>query len=228
MENLMSKKLIVIGSWFGVSEVFKNLYSEIVHINNLIDLEENAKHIDSSSTILYGGGQDISPSFYNQKALPVTGAYDYLSKRDDFEYEVFKIAIEAGANFIGVCRGAQLLCALAGGSLYQHVDFHAGGQHPMTTKEGTVLNVSSAHHQMMNPEGTEHELLAWSSDVRSPRHIVERENEAVNLKVDTEPEVVFFNKIKALAIQYHPEFMEFKAPAVKYSRELVSKYLIGG
>lgn len=216
-------KLIVVGSWFGVDKVFQDMFGATVKISNMKDLHRHKGWFDSRAVVLFGGGEDISPSLYGQEPTKYTYASKKLSQRDAFELEVFKVAKSANSKFIGVCRGAQFLCALAGGSLYQHVDNH-GMTHNMETNEGTVLKVSSAHHQMMNPKGTNHLLLAWSDVVRSARHIVEG---GLSAEVDVEPEVVLFPEINALAIQYHPEFMHPTDSAVKYSRDLVKKYLMG-
>jgi gamma-glutamyl-gamma-aminobutyrate hydrolase PuuD len=86
-----------------------------------------------------------------------------------------------------------------------------------------VLSVCSAHHQMMNPFDTKHELIAWATEVLSPVHLIEGEK---NLDVKVEPEVVWFPETKALGIQYHPEFMRPEDEAVSYSVELVKKYLL--
>jgi hypothetical protein len=76
---------------------------------------------------------------------------------------------------------------------------------------------------MMNPFTTKHELLAWSTQVLSNVHLIEGDED---VPVEVEPEVVFFNNTKALAIQYHPEFMSEGEAGVAYARDLVSKYLL--
>jgi gamma-glutamyl-gamma-aminobutyrate hydrolase PuuD len=217
-------KLIVVGSWFGVGNVFKDMFGATCTVSTMGDLEKYKGWFDGNAVVLLGGGADISPSIYGHEPTHWTGAGKELSSRDAFELAVIRHATKTEAKLVGVCRGAQLLCAVAGGTLYQHVDNHAGSAHNMETKEGTVLSVSSAHHQMMNPAGTEHEMLAWSETIRSQRHIVEGDR---NMDVTVEPEVVYFPKIKALAIQYHPEFMDRSDPAVAYSRDLISKYFMG-
>lgn len=225
------KNLIIVGSWYSVSKVFASQFDTSVIINSMEDLEKHKHEITSSSVILFGGGADISPSLYNQ--IPrFTSATNQLSHRDAFEVNVFQEGRKKDAGFIGICRGAQLLCALAGGSLYQDVGNHTSA-HDMTTSEGSVLNVSSVHHQMMNPIKTDHELLAWSSEVLSNYHLEGETMQALyvkefnnNIKVDVEPEVVYFKSIKALAIQYHPEFMNQNEDAVHYAQNLVDFYFI--
>jgi putative glutamine amidotransferase len=215
------KRLISMNNHFGAKEPFKDLFNEVIVLTNntVEDFEFTANDV-----LLLGGGEDISPSLYKQKPSRHTHARAELSQRDRVEQYAFERATSAGAGILGICRGAQLICALSGGSLYQHVNNHVGGDHQMTTNEGTVLNVCSVHHQMMNPFATKHELIGWATKVLSPVHIVENDK---NLEVEVEPEVVYFTETRGLAIQYHPEFMSINDEAVQYSRGLVSKYFIG-
>jgi putative glutamine amidotransferase len=214
-------RLIPVGNYFNAHIPFETLFDEVITLPR--DYRALDFKFQKGDVLLFGGGEDISPSLYNQKPSMFCGAGVQLSNRDYIESEMFTLAEENDIPMIGICRGAQLVCALSGGSLYQHVDKHAGSDHLMTTSEGTVLNVCSAHHQMMNPLDTKHEILAWSTEVLSNVHIIEGEK---NLQVDMEPEVVFFKKTKALGIQYHPEFMALHDDAVEYARQLVLKYCL--
>jgi gamma-glutamyl-gamma-aminobutyrate hydrolase PuuD len=214
------KRLLSMNNHYGAKEPFQDLFDEVIVLNNnsVVDCQ-----FTKDDVLLLGGGEDISPSLYNHKPSRHTHARIELSQRDRVEQYAFNKAKEAGAGILGICRGAQLICAMSGGSLYQHVNNHSG-DHQMTTHEGTVLRVSSVHHQMMNPFTTKHELIGWATDILSNVHIVQGEK---NAEVEVEPEIVFFNDTRGLAIQFHPEFMSFKDEAVQYSRELVTKYFLG-
>jgi putative glutamine amidotransferase len=216
----MSKRLVSVGNHFNAKWPFEHLFSSVVIVNHN---NFNLLKLSKDDVVLFGGGEDISPALYKQKASRYSGATEVPSFRDTLESHLFEKAVASEAKMLGICRGAQLVCALSGGSLYQHVNNHAGRDHNMTTKEGTVLSVCSAHHQMMNPFGTKHELIAWATEVLSPVHLIEGEK---NLDVKVEPEVVWFPETKALGIQYHPEFMRPEDEAVSYSVELVKKYLL--
>lgn len=178
------------------------------------------------------GGSDISPSLYGELPSVYTGASTTLSLRDKIEKEVCEAAITTGIPIIGVCRGAQLACALAGGKLIQHVDGHHE-DHLIKTDDGQRMITSSVHHQMMYPWKVDHHLIAWASQPRSHKYYGgPATTEITDLhKIDdkiVEPEIVFFPKIKALAIQGHPEFMATDSEFVKYCNGLVKKYLIEG
>lgn len=171
----------------------------------------------SVDALVIWGGADISPTIYNE-APNGSHADEKLSHRDQIEVNVCKAAIEAGVPIIGICRGAQLLCALAGGKLYQDVKGHQG-DHEIVTATGDEFITSSIHHQMMDirglEEGREVELIAWTKGSR-----------AKEVKGAIEPEIAYFPKIKGLAIQGHPEFMDKRDPFVGYCLDLVQQYLV--
>lgn len=148
------------------------------------------------------GGADISPSLYNREVSDRTGAGDRPSYRDKVEWEHMLRAKELGIPIIGICRGAQMLCALAGGFLLQDVSNHTSA-HVVLTKDGKTFKVSSLHHQMLYPFDVEHEMIAWTPTPLSTHYL------DVNTPIDVaiEPEFVYFPKEKGIAIQWHPEFM---------------------
>lgn len=212
-------RLVCFGNYYNAQKPFEKLFATSV----VLPRDTSAFEFKKGDVLLLGGGEDISPSLYKQKPSRYCGATKQLSNRDVFEKNIFDIAVKSNVPILGICRGAQLICALSGGSLYQHVNHH-GTSHEMTTNEGTVLSVSSVHHQMMNPLATKHELLAWSTKVLSNVHLIENDDD---VPVEIEPEVVFFKDTNALAIQYHPEFMNEHEDGVEYARKVVSKYLLG-
>lgn len=185
----------------------------------------NMHEVKDLDAIVIWGGADISPSIYKEPVSQYTGAGEGLSARDAIEVKFAQTAIEHGVPIIGVCRGAQLACALAGGKLVQHVNGH-GRDHAITTKDGRQMITSSVHHQMMYPWDVEHDLIAWTTENRSSTYIGGNNEEMVGMhERGIEPEIVYFPKIKALAIQGHPEFMRPDCTFVKYCMDLTRKYI---
>jgi gamma-glutamyl-gamma-aminobutyrate hydrolase PuuD len=133
-------------------------------------------------------------------------------------------AIEIGIPTIGVCRGAQMLCAAAGGKLIQHLDNHAGAGHDILTVDGQTMYVNSLHHQMMYPWEVDHQLLAWSKEKRSEEY---HDEDRILNEIPCEPELVVFPKIKGIAAQWHPEAMRSETPASQYLLKTI-KGMIGG
>jgi putative glutamine amidotransferase len=190
--------------------------------------------VSRNGALVLWGGADISPAIYGERPGSKTGADINLSSKDQLELQLAGQAIKLGIPIIGICRGAQMACALAGGKLVQHVDNHTK-DHFIATDEGKTVKTTSLHHQMMFPWETDHKLIAWSSpDIATvykgaPNEEAEGDVDVVfPEKVDhKEPEIVYFPGIKALAIQGHPEFIHNeKHEFVVYCQRLVKQYLM--
>jgi gamma-glutamyl-gamma-aminobutyrate hydrolase PuuD len=181
----------------------------------------NPDDLTSDDCLVVWGGADISPSLYGKKASRYCHADEQPSYRDAYEWACMQRAKELKIPIIGVCRGAQMLCALAGGHLIQHVDNH-GSHHSVVTNDGLELKVNSLHHQMMYPWNVNHVLVAWSKDARSG--VYYDENNLVN--VPCEPEFVHFPDVRGAAIQWHPEFMSGDAEATHYLANWLKENLL--
>lgn len=180
---------------------------------------------DNTSALILWGGEDISPAIYGHKASKYTDAGERPSYRDRLEIELARAAIERNIPIIGICRGAQLMCALSGGTLIQHVTGHAGPSHDIETDEGKKLWTNSVHHQMMNPFKVDHKLIAWASPALSKIYI-EQFAEQSREDIEKEPEVVWFPQTKSLCIQGHPEFPSATMPFIKYCLDLTKQYIL--
>jgi gamma-glutamyl-gamma-aminobutyrate hydrolase PuuD len=210
-------RLIAVGDWFGVHEVFREQFKSVVIVNKAIPLTKD-------DVVLFGGGADIYPGLYGEEPGMYAGV-NRMGTRDTLEKLYFDLAQGVGAACLGVCRGAQLLCALSGGKVIQHVTHHAGENHSIETVEGEDLLVSSCHHQMMNPftlKPEQYKLVAWAHN-RSTCYLTENEK---TFKMPTEPEVVYFPETKSLGMQYHPEFMPDESRGVKYALQLVEEFIL--
>ena len=177
------------------------------------------------------GGEDISPSIYGAKNNPHTYASETPSLRDRLEMNLAAAAQEMGLLIVGICRGAQLMCALSGGKLIQHCYGHHS-THNIVTKDGEVMAASSLHHQMLYPWDVEHEMIAWAYPSRSSNYYLETNDPitphklAVNEAGEVcEPEILYFPKTHALCIQGHPEYMMQDERFVQYCNELVRAYV---
>ena len=112
---------------------------------------ETHDDLQRGDVLISHGGADIPPEFYGKGRSSRSGSSG-ISRRDAIEWAMMHRAKELDVPIIGICRGAQMLCALEGGYLYQHVDNH-GGSHTITAKDVDnsiiKLEVNSIHHQMM-------------------------------------------------------------------------------
>lgn len=185
--------------------------------DSTFDFKVNAARFgfEQADAFVLWGGEDIHPSLYNAKANKFNGARGGgPSDRDLWEWQAIKYCKANRIPIIGVCRGAQMLCAAAGGKLIQHVKGHVGGGsgHLVQTNEGEVFHVTSCHHQMMDVYNTNHEMLAWTpsalsdcyfgEECETPKHI----SDMIAAGAWAEPEMVYFPELNALAIQGHPEW----------------------
>lgn len=173
--------------------------------------------------LIIHGGSDIHPSLYGKGRSRLSGAGEQPSSRDVAEWNLMARAIDLNIPIIGICRGAQMLCAHAGGTLYQHVNNH-GGMHAVKTHDDVVMRVNSMHHQMMNLKGTEHKLIAWTAHNLSDVYYDENrlpEHEYPKL----EPEFVFFPELKGFAIQWHPECIDETDESTVYINKFIKEQL---
>lgn len=186
------------------------------------------KDIEEADLVIFTGGADVSPSFYGQSENNKTST---SILRDIKEYHYFKKCLNKNIPMIGVCRGAQFLCVMSGGSLIQHVEGHSG-RHSMELsydpfgKGTTEITVTSTHHQMMDlREMSENDymILGYSlslskvyegeKEVDQKESLVNWSNSIMNLdKKDTvvEPEMVYFPSTNCFCMQFHPEYAEFE------------------
>jgi gamma-glutamyl-gamma-aminobutyrate hydrolase PuuD len=193
-----------------------DLCKEVVRVTHPLSLKKGGM-------LLLHGGEDISPSIYNQAKNNYCYATDAPSKRDKIEMEMIAHAKHLGMPIVGICRGAQLLCAFDGGTLLQHIENHTGRGHFLTdtnTQEEVYSN--SCHHQMCIPRLADgNKVLAYAQE-HSVRGVGEYDKE---LTITQVPEIVYYKELNAIGIQGHPEWMH-GTPFVAYCKALIKQYLL--
>ena len=75
--------------------------------------------LDLVDGIALGGGRDIEPHRYGQVPHELLGPPD--PRRDEFELELVRRALERELPIVGMCRGIQVLNVALGGTLVQDV-----------------------------------------------------------------------------------------------------------
>lgn len=222
---------------------------KIVIVNNLGDSTHPVKFLDlpivfdhevvmetpeEVGLVVFCGGADVSPSLYGHDNV----ASSTNPRRDVVEAEVFNKAVLEDIPMFGICRGAQLICALSGGKLIQDLTGHAGGNHGVMTREGRIVEVNSCHHQNQYPwtlPKENYELLAWAEPPRSKHYVFGTENiikgNTAPIEFRLEPDCLFYKKtingeaINALAVQYHPEWLDKDHEGFIYTQELISEFI---
>jgi GMP synthase-like glutamine amidotransferase len=170
--------------------------------------------------VVLTGGEDIAPGIYGHKTSKHCGYTN--TYRDGADLLATWIAYNFGIPVVGICRGAQLLCAFHGGSLIQDCDNH-DVWHNIETIKGEKIFVSSTHHQMMVPHKSS-TVVAWASPRRSSYYRGGPQGKTAKTP-ELEADVVAFSERRALSVQYHPEYMPMASRAVHYFYELIEDYL---
>ena len=155
------------------------------------------------------GGTDINPRIYEQ--IPWKASPPDID-RDQRESRCVVRAISLKIPILGICRGSQLLCALLGGELWQHVDNHGYGSHltkltrdfPGFPADREVV-MTTSHHQMMIPT-KEMEILAYTHNRCTLKERMQGTSKITSHQAEIEPEIVFSSRYRALMIQGHPEY----------------------
>ncbi len=75
--------------------------------------------LDGIDGLAVSGGYDVDPALYGREAHPHTD--EPRSVRDAWEMALLAAAHERDMPVLGVCRGAQVLNVLRGGTLHQHL-----------------------------------------------------------------------------------------------------------
>lgn len=196
MSKVLNKRVYILQSDRLYDELFMGLGYTLV---DSLD--------DNPDLICFTGGSDVSPQMYGEKPTLRTIYTD--EERDAFEAHVFQVAVGRSIPIVGICRGAQLLCALNGGTLVQHLNGHGSGDHLATTIIGDrTFNVSSSHHQMMIPDKSGEVIL---SSPKLSKEYIRGSDKPLDLSVDIE--AVRWPKTHSLGVQFHPEWMNKKEMA---------------
>lgn len=174
--------------------------------------------LNGNDVLLVWGGEDIHPSLYGHIRHGRSHAGDSISRRDRIEWTMMQRAKELGIPIIGICRGAQMLCALDGGYLIQDVNNH-GGDHIVHTFDGEMFITNSLHHQQMVPRHSDSNVLVAWTETRGARyhHTAYGEEQISDQNpLGVDPEFIHFKDIKGFAIQWHPEMKMYPDIATDY------------
>jgi putative glutamine amidotransferase len=198
-------------AWDAFRYAFENSFSQKIPILG------RPTDITDYDLIIFSGGEDISPSFYEgDKDL----SYGVNPERDQFEYDVFCLAKQISKKMLGVCRGHQLINVLTGANFVQDLRFvenvHHPGTHDLVKKDSKFIShftsVNSMHHQGILQTGGRLYHTSFFGKGKSGNYIVESsENEHI------------------VTVQFHPEFMqngeseEFFRKIKEWSKEKVTK-----
>lgn len=170
------------------------------------------------TAVIIGGGDDIATDLYTASA---GGDPEADHERDAFEIAAIQRAMAAGQPILGICRGAQLLNVVAGGSLFaditarrratsaranllpcQSVAIRPSSRLAEQLGTGRRLRVNSLHHQAIDRVGRDLCVAARDAD---------RFIQAVECR-----------RRRLLGVQWHPEYLIYRRASQRLFRALVA------
>jgi putative glutamine amidotransferase len=192
-----------------------------------IDLREPSTAAPDLDGLILTGGLDVAPERYGETAHPKVKRTD--PARDAFEEALLASALQRDLPVLAICRGHQLLNAVLGGRLLQHIegDGHRAdySQEDVPSRWHTVrlapesrlrallgveeLEVNSRHHQAVLPETLAPGLTAVAV---SPDGLVEAVESARHRWV--------------VGVQWHPERLETEHPGFAERSALLFRALV--
>lgn len=206
----MTKRNIYVADSWGSSSYANWMQGQIV------------TNIKDADLVVFTGGEDVNPALYGKQAHPSTS---FNANRDRREMAEYKTALELNKPMIGICRGAQLFCALNGGILIQHQD-NPSYLHNIYTYDGEKLPMTSMHHQAAYPfylPRENYKILGWTNDLSSFHY---GQNYQEELYPPKECEIILFPKTQCLGIQGHPEMIRSNnSKTINYLQNLLNKFL---
>lgn len=173
---------------------------------------------DVADIVIFTGGSDVNPELYGKKRHHMTFCNE---RRDEREMELYLYCVEHGIPMLGICRGAQFLHVMNGGTLFQDVDGHNSKHTIFDIKNRKHIGpASSVHHQMVRPnEGMDIIADALQSTVRW----IDNEEKQEGRQADIE--AFFYRDTVCLGIQGHPEYRGFAQYSI-WCLEQINEYLV--
>lgn len=167
-----------------------------------------AENVSEADLVVFIGGVDVDPSLYNQERIAQT--QEPNEARDIREMDVYDQCIKLRIPMFGICRGAQFLHVMNGGSLWQHVEGHAGKDHLIYDigEEVTVM-ATSLHHQMLAINNDIDVVAVCTEQISRKFHasdmVIDLDKEGVNTDAEIEIEAGIYWGSRCFFVQGHPE-----------------------
>ncbi|WP_305907329.1 gamma-glutamyl-gamma-aminobutyrate hydrolase family protein [Methylomarinum sp. Ch1-1] len=170
--------------------------------------------------LIIGGGNDISPEHYNHD---IEAKVKLDPKRDRLEIEWIHKALDNKIPLLGICRGAQLINVVLGGTLYQDIrplrkrtynrpgllptkQVHIDGGSKLAQICGkTHIRVNSLHHQAINKLGV-------------GLNTVGRDLDLITQAVEG------FSDNRIIGVQWHPEYLIYMPSQFSIFQSLLKNY----
>ena len=170
------------------------------------------RNLKEADIVVFTGGADINPRLYGEKPLSVTS---FSEARDEIDLDAWT-ATPDNVISVGICRGAQFLNVMNGGTLWQDISDHTFSHLITDRMTGRSIWASSTHHQQMIP-GPDAHVVAVAAKAKEKhafgrsyerslsesqdRRILFEDGDAVDYEVLEYPDTL------TLCFQPHPEHL---------------------
>lgn len=181
-------------------------------------LVTDEKQLDEVDALIFWGGTDVSPRLYDQEAE--FGSPKEPTKRDIFEVKIYDLAKKKKLPCIGICRGAQLLNVINGGSLFQHIDTHMSDHYVKIPESFEKIFVTSDHHQGIALPRDAIEL-AYDTIATPTKAWMSKNKYTVKYGIT---EIAAFPQHKTVICQGHPEYTRADPRYHEYFLQQVLKW----
>lgn len=174
--------------------------------------------------LLLSGGTDLYPGLYDDKYLKEEKR-EYDHERDQLEIEWLKIAMQRKLPLFCICRGAQLLNVVQGGSLHQNI----AAVYEMANYPTSLLAKIFFRKKMTIVGSTKLSKLWQKNEVKvNSLHRQSINRLGKDLKVNAREKNGIIQGIEmnterfAFGLQFHPEFLFYRADIRKLFREFTA------
>lgn len=156
--------------------------------------------------VVIGGGDNIEPTHYGAVG---DGLAEYDVERDHFEIDVLRRALATSVPVLGICRGAQLINVVLGGTLFQDI-------RPLRRRTPNLNSAFPVKDVRLDPESR---LAGWMRTTRT--RVNSLHHQAVDrlaepLRVAGRDSDDFIQAIEdathpfLAGVQWHPEYLPYK------------------
>jgi putative glutamine amidotransferase len=206
---------------------------EIIELDYKIGNIEDIKKCDG---VIFSGGVDVHPRFYNSEKLNYKN-HDgkFNEKRDEFEKKVFWLAQEKQIPILGICRGMQYINVLMGGGLIQDLEEDGKNNHRnIEDKDENGKKMDSSHEIHVDKNSFFYEVTkAEKGKVNSAHHQglgkIAPELKVTAVSEDDVAEALEYkdktNKPFFLCVQWHPERLKIEETRQCFSSNLREAFL---
>jgi len=169
-----------------------------------------AKQVDG---LLFTGGHDINPSYYNEDKKVECG--ETLAIRDEMELFLLDFAFKNDIPSFGICRGLQLFNVFQGGTLYQDIKTQnkTSLSHQQSIPYDQAIHKIYIKQDSLIFDGIRQTEYSVNSIHHQAIKVIAPQTEAIAIAEDGIIEAIKINSTSfAVAVQWHPEYLPENDP----------------